>query len=400
VSVINPNETTTNWRAHRREAGVHLYLSGVEGDTSALVGTRVAGFPLALTLVGDTDWIEPEEVASAAAALIQVDRDSPSSVKRFQKLAAQTKTPLIAAAYDPPLAFVRSLIRAGARDVVPLPLDMVELESSLAPIAEQLAKREKADHVGHSKVVSVIKSLGGVGATSLLSQLAVKFAQREATHGREACLIDLDVQFGDAAFQLGLPSKMSLADLIEAGSRLDGALLRATTTVHSSGLHVIAAPPSLMPLESLTSEQLLEIVEIAAREFGTVFVDLPTNWTNWSLSLLARSDLILLVTQMSIPSLNRARRQLELLRSQDLYDLDIRVVVNRLEGRLTRTFRLSDVQEALGKDVSYTIANEHAIMRAAIDRGVPIDEIKRKSALGKDLDSLDAGVAAALGLER
>jgi pilus assembly protein CpaE len=39
-------------------------------------------------------------------------------------------------------------------------------------------------------------------------------------------------------------------------------------------------------------------------------------------------------------------------------------------------------------------------MRSAIDRGVPIDELKRKSALGKDLDALDAGVAAALGLER
>ena len=400
MSVINPNETATGWRTHRHEAAVQLYLSGAEGDASALVGTRVAGFPLALNLIGDTDRIDPEDVAAAAAALVQVDRDKPSSVKRFQQLASHTKTPLIAAAYDPPLAFVRSLIRAGARDVVPLPLDMVELEASLAPIAEQMARRDQINQGKHAKVVSAIKSLGGVGTTSLLSQLAVKFAQGEAKQGREACLIDLDVQFGDAAFQLGLPSKLSLADLIEAGSRLDGDLLRATTTVHPSGLHVIAAPPTLMPLESLTSEQMLEIVEQAAREFGTVFIDLPTNWTNWSLSLLARSDLVLLVTQMSIPSLNRARRQLELLRSQDLDNLDIRVVVNRLEGRLTRTFRLSDVTEALGKEVSYTIANEHAVMRAAIDRGVPIEEIKRKSALGKDLDTLDDGVAAALGLER
>jgi pilus assembly protein CpaE len=76
--------------------------------------------------------------------------------------------------------------------------------------------------------------------------------------------------------------------LIEAGSRLDGDLLRGATTPHPSGLHVIAAPPTMMPLESLTSDQLLDIVEIAAREFGTVLVDLPTNWTNWSLSLLAR----------------------------------------------------------------------------------------------------------------
>ena len=400
MSVINPNETAKSWRAHRHEAVVQLYLSGVEGDASSLVGTRVAGFPLALNVVDDVGRIDPDELASAAAALIQVDRDKPASIKRFQKLASLTKTPLIAAAYDPPLAFVRSLIRAGARDVVPLPLDMVELEASLAPIAESLAKRDDFAKAHLARVVTVIKSLGGVGATSLLSQLGIRFAKREAEHGREACLIDLDVQFGDAAFQLGLEPKLSLADLIDAGSRLDGDLLRSATTTHSSGLHVIAAPPEMMPLESLTSEQLLDIVEIAAREFGTVLLDLPTNWTNWSLSLLARSDLVLLITQMSIPSLNRAKRQLELIRSQDLENLEIRVVVNRLEKGLLRPIKLSDVRDGLGQEVSYTIANEHAVMRAAIDRGVPIDEIKRKTAIGRDLDVLDTGIAAALGLER
>ena len=400
MSVINPNETVKSWRAHRRQAAVQLYLSGAAGDATALVGTRVAGFALALNLVGESDWIDPEELSSASAALIQVDRDNPSSVKRFQKLAAATRTPLIAATYDPPLAFVRSLIRAGACDVIPLPLDMVDLETSLAPIAESLARQDQQDQAQHAKVVSIIKSLGGVGATSLLSQLGVRFARQEARHGREACLIDLDVQFGDAALQLGLKPTLSLADLIEAGSRIDGDLLRAATTVHPSGLHVIASPPTMMPLETLTSEQLLTIVELAAREFGTVLVDLPTNWTNWSLSLLARSDLILLITQMSIPSLNRARRQLELLRSQELEDLDIRLVVNRLEKGFMRTIRLSDVRDGLGIDVSYTVCNEHAVMRAAIDQGVPIDEIKRKTALGKDLDKLDAGIAAALGLER
>ena len=400
MSVINPNETANSWRAHRREAGVQLYLSGVEGDATALVGTRVAGFPLTLNVIGDTDWIDPEDLSSAAAALIQVDRDKPPSIKRFQKLAALTRTPLIAAAYDPPLAFVRSLIRAGARDVVPLPLDMVELETSLAPISESLAQRDFADQTKHAKVVSVIKSLGGVGATSLLTQLGVRFAQREAQHGREACLIDLDLQFGDAAFQLGLNSKLSLSDLVEAGSRLDGDLLRAATTPHPSGLHVIAAPPEMMPLDSMTSEQVLEIVELAAREFGTVLVDLPSNWTNWSLSLVARSDLILLVTQPAVASINRARKQLELLRSQELDSGSVRLVVNRVEKGLFKSVGLSDIRDSLGKDVSYTVANEHAVIRAAIERGVPIEEIKRKSAIGRDLDALDADLAAALGLER
>ena len=400
MSVINPNETSRSWRTHRHESSVHLYLSGADGDAAEFVGARVAGFPLTLSLLSETDWIDPEELASASAAVVQVNRDQPSSIKRFQKLAAATETPLIAAAFEPPLAFVRSLIRAGAHDVVPLPLDVADLEVSLAPIRADLARQSASASGASAKVLSIIKSVGGVGATALLTQVGIRFAEQEAARGREVCLIDFDVQFGDAAFQLGLQPSLSLGDLIDAGARIDGDLLRATTAVHSSGLRVLASPPEMMPLESLSSEQLLQIVELAAKEFGTVLVDLPTNWTNWSLSLLARSDVILLITEMTIPSLYRARRQLDLIKSQDLEDLDVRVVVNRFEKGLLKTIRVADVRESLGREVSFTVANEHALMCSAIDRGVPIAEIKRKSTLAKDLDTLDAGIAAALGLER
>jgi pilus assembly protein CpaE len=191
-----------------------------------------------------------------------------------------------------------------------------------------------------------------------------------------------------------------LSDLLEAGSRLDGALLRATTTPHASSLKVISAPFEMMPLEAVSSEHVLQIVELAAREFGTVFVDLPTNWTNWSLSLVARSDLVLLVTELTVAGLARAKRQLGLLESQDLETVDVRVIVNRYEKSLARNIRPADVRRALGRDVGYTIANDFPLMRGAIDRGVPLSEIKRKSALAKDLDLLDAGIAAVFGLER
>lgn len=400
MSVINPNETAKSWKTHRKDAGVNLYLTGAEGDAAALIGARVAGFPMHLSLIPVTDWIDPEELSGCAVAVVQVDPNTPASIKRFQKLAAVTDTPLIAAAYDPPLALVRSLVRAGAHDVVPLPLDIADLETSVAPVRDNLSRQATAATASTAKLVSVIKSVGGVGATALLSQLAIRFAESEARYGREACLLDLDVQFGDVAFQLGLRPNLSIADLLEAGARIDGELLRATTVSHSSGLYVIASPPEMMPIESLQSDHLIEIVTLAKREFGTVFVDLPSNWTNWSLSLLAQSDIVLLVTELSVASLNRARRQIDLIRNQELDNLDVRVIVNRFEKGLLKTIRESDVREALGHDIAYTIANEPQIMRAAVDRGVPISEIKRRSAIAKDLDQLDSGLAAALRLDR
>ena len=400
MSVINPNETTTGWRSSKREAAIQLYLSGVEAAEADLVGATAAGLPIAVNIVPVTDWIDPDELGKAAVALIQVDPDNAASLKRFQKIAQTVSTPLIAGAYEPPLALVRSLVRCGAIDVIPLPVSLEELEGSLAPLQEELARRQSAVTSTTGKLVSFIKSVGGVGATSLMTQLAIRFVRHEARGNRNACLIDLDVQFGDVAFQLGLRPKFSLMDLLEAGNRLDGDLLRATCTDHPSGLKVIAAPSDMIPIEGMPTDHLLRIIELARKEFDTVFVDLPSNWTNWSLSVVAQSDLVLLVTEQTVAAINRAKRQLMLLDSQDLSNVEVRVVVNRFEKGLTKTVRPADVREALGRDVDYRVANDFPLMRSAIDRGIPISELKRKCALGTDLDALDAGVAAALGLER
>lgn len=400
MSAMNMNDPAKGWRAEKRETGVQLYVSGVDNYAATLVGERVSGLPLSLNIVPVTDWIDPEDIGNAAAAVIQVDPDTPASIKRFQRLAAATETPLIAAAYEPPLALVRSLLRFGAHDVVPLPLNIDELEASISPLRQDISNRVKSVDATRAKLITVIKSVGGVGATALLGQLGVQFARSEANHGREVCLLDMDVQFGDLAFQLGLHGSLTIADLISAGSRLDGDLLRATTITHPSGLKVITAPSMVMPLDAATSDQMFEIVDLAQREFGTVFIDLPTNWTNWSLSLLARSNMVLLFTELSVASLNRAKRQLDLIRGQDLDNIDLRVVVNRFEKGLLKTVRTSDVRDALGHDVAFTVSNEPSVIRAAIEQGVPISDIKRKSAIGKDIAALDVGIAAALRLER
>jgi pilus assembly protein CpaE len=282
---------------------------------------------------------------------------------------------------------------------VPLPLDIAELETALDPIRRMATSQATRARAGHQKVVTIIKGEGGVGATALLTQLATRFAMHERAAGRECCLIDLDVQFGDAALQLGLQPNLTLTELLEAGKRVDGEMLRSVAAQHPSGLRVVSAPREIMPLESMTSDQLLSIIDLATAEFGTVFIDFPANWTNWSLSLLARSDLVLMVTELRVPSLHRARRQLDLLASQDMGTLDVRIVLNRSEKGFFRTLGLADAERVLRKPISFTVANDHATMSQAIDRGVPLSEIKRKCPLVKDIDTMEQGVTAALGLE-
>jgi pilus assembly protein CpaE len=123
------------------------------------------------------------------------------------------------------------------------------------------------------------------------------------------------------------------------------------------------------------------------------------NWTNWSLSLLARSDLVLMISELRVPSLHRARRQLDLMDSQDLNNLDVRIVLNRVEKGLFKTLDTDDAERVLRRPVAFTVSNDHDTMTQAIDRGVPIEEVRRKSALSRDIQALDKGLALALGLE-
>lgn len=398
MTMYSPDRPDSQWKADTGPSPVRLLLAGAEGETGQLVGATVAGFPLDLVVVDLDGVVQSSILDGAAAGVVQVSESHPKSVDRFKRL-ARGDVPLIAAAFEPSLSFVRQLVRAGAHDVVPLPLDPAELEAALDPIRRMIAAAGPKAKSGPQRIVTVIKSEGGVGATALLGQLATRFSAREALHGRRACLLDLDIQFGDCAFQLGMQPKLSFSDLLGAGKRLDAELVRSVATAHPSGLNVIAAPKEIMPLESMSSDQLMPIIDALASEYGTLFIDLPMNWTNWSLSLMARSDLVLMVTELRVPSLNRARRQLDLMDSQGLHNLDVRVVLNRVEKGLFRNIGTGDAERVLRRPVAFTVANDHALMSNAIDRGVSIEEIKRKSALGKDIDALDHGLAAALGLE-
>ncbi len=254
MSVHSPDRSSAQWKADIGPAPVRLLLDGIEGEASALVGAKIAGFPLDLVLAGASEDIDPAAISGSAAAVVQVTENDEASLARFKKLAAGP-VPLIAAAYDPSLAFVRSLVRLGAHDVVPL--------AARSGRARNRARSDPPNGSGHRSATEVRPPEGRGDHQErrrrrrdcLLGQLAARFAQREAAHGREACLIDLDVQFGDAALQLGLQPALTFTDLLEAGTRLDGDLLRAIAVQHRSGLQVMSAPRQIMPLEVLTSDQ-------------------------------------------------------------------------------------------------------------------------------------------------
>jgi pilus assembly protein CpaE len=106
-----------------------------------------------------------------------------------------------------------------------------------------------------------------------------------------------------------------------------------------------------------------------------------------------------MVTQLSIPSLHRARRQLDLV-VQHLGGVRIQLVVNRFEKKLFGKIGPDDVTRVLGREADYLVANDYETVSEAIGRGVPLAEVRRKGSVTRDVDALEVGVAAALGRDR
>lgn len=376
------------WALNVGDNGVFLLLSEAEMQASDIIGKSLLDQSLAVTLIA-ADTAIPDDVRDQAKAVIlEVKPDMAASMQRLKALRdARPGLPIVAAVRDANIPAVRGLLHCGVSDVIALPLVTCELQAVLAEIRENLAsQRAKDAHCGH--LVSVIKSVGGVGATMLATQAASLEARIGREKGRQTCLFDLDLQFGNAGTYLGVTSPLTLADLLHAGNRVDADLLRSVTTQAPGGLYVVTAPNDIIPMEAVNAEQVYRIIDLALQEFDSVYLDLPGNWTNWSLSLVARSQVVLLVVELTIASLRQARRQIALLKDQDIPADRIHVVANRVEKKLFRTIGLGEAEEALGHPVRFSIANDFPLVNSALDQGLLIEDLRAKSRVSRDIHTL------------
>ena len=278
--------------------------------------------------------------------------------------------------------------------MVALPLQASELSATIDHLRTEIAAKGGRE-VKTGALVSIIKSVGGVGATTIATQAASLHARTAGQAGERVCLFDFDVQFGNAGTFLNITSPLTLADLLQGGNRVDAELLGSVTVETPTGLHVVTAPTEIMPLEAINADQVFRVVELAQRNFDTVYLDLPGNWTNWSMSLVARSEVIFLVCELTIASLRQARRQIALLRDQDIDPARIHVIANRVEKKLFRAIGLEDAAAALDHPVTLSIANDFPLVSSALDQGLLIQELKARSRICKDMaDIVDCTVQA------
>jgi pilus assembly protein CpaE len=319
---------------------------------------------------------ESLSLADATVAVIDLDAAMPGEMQALEGLMARTGAwpPVIVVTQGFDANVARTLLQMRVADFMVKPVSPVELVSTCARVAK--AATTKAE-VTESEIYTFLPAVGGAGVTTLAVQTAMMLLNSGARGKASTCLVDLDFQHGACADYLDIEPRLNLGEIEPRPERLDRQLLEVMLSHHPSGLAVIAAPNRPAEMRSFDPDVVTRLLDMVSTNFDYVVFDMPRTWFSWTDSVLLGSNRLFIISQMTVPGLRHAKELVGAIKERLGDELKPQVIINRFEQNLFSSgLRKGDIEQVLGEAFAGCIPNNYGLVREAIDRGVPLDEIK------------------------
>jgi pilus assembly protein CpaE len=277
-----------------------------------------------------------------------------------------TRTPIIVLASGEASVLLEEALDSDVSDVLLLPQMTENVVFAIRKAGRSsLRPAPSAAPTRRGRIVTVFSPKGGTGKTVTSTNLAAAFAKFE---GKRTLLLDLDLQFGDAAIMLGLEPEKTIYDLVVAPGELDSEKLAGYTTRHPSGLDILPAPVRPEDAELVTETKLSRLLEVARESYDVIVVDTSPFFHGPMLATLDRTDELLLVCGLDVPTLKNVRLALQTLELLAFPQNRIRVVLNRANSKVG--MKRSEVEGALEVKVRFEVPSDRAVP-IAVNRGNP-----------------------------
>jgi len=365
-----------------------VILTADDGFEATARATFGASAQIGLDVINGRLADRPEiDVAGATVVVADVDASDESEMAALERLVTRVGTwpPVVAVIQSFDGAVVRRLMQLRVADFLVKPVPPVELAQTCARVAKKPAATETAE----AQIFTFLPAVGGAGVTTLAVQTAMLLLNSGA-HGKTAtCLVDLDFQHGSCADYLDIEPRLDLGEIEPRPERLDRQLLEVMISQHASGLSVVAAPNRPAEMRSFDPDVVTRLLDLVSSHFDYVVFDMPRTWFSWTDSVLLGSNQLYIVTEATVPGLRHARQLVEAVRERLGDGPKPQVVINRFEQRLfAHGLRRADIEQAIGDAFRATIPNNYGLVREAIDRGVPLNEIKPGNKITAELNKL------------
>jgi pilus assembly protein CpaE len=313
-------------------------------------------------------------VADGAAALAGGHLDAVLHATRGAYLPADelaairehTRAPVLILASSSSAGLLEQALDADVADVLLLPQLVENVVFAIRKATHTTRRHHETGPGRHGRIVTVFSPKGGTGKTVTATNLAAACAKFE---GRKTLLLDLDLQFGDAAIMLGVEPEKTIYDLVTAPGELDTEKLAGYTTRHACGLEVLPAPLRPEDAELVTEAKLGRLLEVARESFDVIVVDTSPFFHGPMLATLDRTDELLLLCSLDVPTLKNLRLALQTLDLLSFPKQRVRIVLNRANSKVG--MKPNEVEGALGMKVRFEVPSDRAVP-LAVNRGNPV----------------------------
>ncbi len=270
-------------------------------------------------------------------------------------------------------------MRAGCDQFVCTPIDPEDLARAVSRVASKRLLTQ-----GKSRRTCVVGASGGVGATSIASNLALEIG---LSSQHPCAIVDLDLQFGDVAANFDSEAKYTLYDIASSTDNIDKTVLESVLTEAAENVLVLARPYAVDQADSVTPQNIHHTIDILSSIYENVVIDLPRKLSGHEFAALEQADCVLIVCQLLVPSIRNARRYLDAVIAHGIPEERIHIVLNRGD---TNTGRVSkeDLEETIKRPVVAVIPNDFQFMAKALDFGQPGATTDRNNPVGLAIASL------------
>ncbi len=274
---------------------------------------------------------------------------------------------------SPSVDVIVKSMRAGAKDFLSAPVLKSECFDVLAKIYNCFTDDKPS--VSKCRMLSVFSNKGGIGKTSIASNLALELAKITKEN---VALVDLNFQLGDITSFLDIKPSFNISYMLQNLNKINGEFLVNTLERYKdTSLYVLADPPYFKQAENITKLQITKLLDILKTTFSYVLIDTDSTFDGKTVAALDNSDLIFLPTIVNLPALRNCQRILDLFDKLGYEKSKTKIVINRYMEN--DDIKVEDVENVLRREVYWKIPNNYFTMVAAINKGVSAAEINPES---------------------
>jgi len=322
-----------------------------------------------------------EGTGTADMLLLELDEFRPQKtfdhVRELLHSSPHLEVFLTASRTDPQLLL--ETFRAGVKEFLPQPLTLKDVEPALVRFEGRLMGRASSSETKSGRVVSVIGARGGVGVSTVATNLATSVQQ--AQQQDSVVLVDLDTHGSDLGLFLDLHPAQGLKHLSKDISRLDETIVRSTLVTHSSRLHLLASGYDGFDEVEPTAGSSMRVIGLLRSMHRHVFVDCGHVLEPAVKEALDCSDEVIIVTTLSLPAIRRTKRLMEAFGAAHYPAGKVLIVVNRYSNDQKEL--LVETENMLGVRMAGLIPNDYETASEALHHGKPLTMMAPKTAIGQ-----------------